>query len=133
MKTIMLKDTLRSLFENVYQPQVDPEKYIQKFVSTDYIQIVDGHHINYSDFVAHIIKQRQVIKDVSFNFICLIEENNCVASLHRVHATKIEDNKRTIAEVHAFFQFKEGMLMSCNERTKTIQGSPEDEDLGRRK
>ncbi|OQY11679.1 MAG: hypothetical protein B6I31_04450 [Desulfobacteraceae bacterium 4572_19] len=129
----MLKDTLKSLLENIYQPQVDPEEYIQKFVSTDYIQIVDGHHINYSDFIAHIIKQRQVIKDVSFDFRYLIEENNYVASLHRIHATKIDTNKKIIAEVHAFFQFKEGILRSCNERTKVIQGSTEDEDLGRRK
>ncbi len=129
----MLKDTLKSLLENIYQPQVDPEEYIQKFVSTDYIQIVDGHHINYSDFIAHIIKQRQVIKDVSFDFLYLVEENNCVASLHRVHATKIDTDKKIISEVHAFFQFKEGLLISCNERTKIIQGSTEDEDLGRRK
>ena len=133
MKTIMLKEALRSLFENIYQPQVDPEKFIQKHVSTNYVQIVDGHRINYSDFVAHIIKQRLVIKDVSFNFIYLIEENDSVASLHRVLATKIDDNKKIISEVHAFFQFKDGMLMSCNERTKIIQGSHEDEDLGRRK
>ncbi|HJO94793.1 MAG TPA: hypothetical protein QF753_15450 [Victivallales bacterium] len=129
----MLKDILKSLFKNVYQPQVAPEKYIQKFVSTDYIQIVDGHQINYSDFVSHIIKQRQIIKDVFFNFIYLVEEDDCVASLHRVHATKIDDNKKIIAEVYAFFQFKEGMLISCNERTKIIQGSSEDKDLGRRK
>ncbi len=129
----MLKVTLRSLFDNIYQLKVDPEKYIQRFVSTDYIQIVDGHQINYFDFIAHIIKQRQDIKDVSFDFIYLIEENNTVASLHRVYATKIVDNKKIISEVHAFFQFKDGLLISCNERTRIIEGSHEDEDLGRRK
>ncbi|MCP4178874.1 MAG: RNA-binding protein [bacterium] len=63
----------------------------------------------------------------------LVEENDCVASLHRVHATKISNNKKIIAEVHAFFQFKNDMLTSCNERTEIIQGSHEDKDLGRRK
>ncbi len=129
----MLKDSLKSLFENIYQPQVDPEAYIRKVVSTRYMQIVDGHQIDYSDFVAHIIKQRQVIKDVSLDFIYLVEEGDCVASLHRVHATKCEDNKKVIYEVHAFFEFRNGILISCNERTKNLQGTPEDEDLGRRK
>jgi len=127
----MLKDTLKSLLENVYQPHLDPEKYIQKLVSTDYLQIVDGHQINYSDFIAHILKQRKIIKDVSFNFIYLVEEEDCVASLHRVQATKTDGNKKVISEVHAFFQFKNGMLISCNERTKVIQGTDDDEDLGR--
>ncbi|MBK2095824.1 RNA-binding protein [Francisella philomiragia] len=56
-----------------------------------------------------------------------------VASLHRVYANMKLDNRKLIAEVHAFFKFDEDMLFSCDERTRIIQGKPEDEDLGRRK
>ncbi len=56
-----------------------------------------------------------------------------VASLHRVYANMKLDNRKLIAEVHAFFKFDEDMLVSCDERTRIIQGKPEDEDLGCRK
>lgn len=129
----MLKDILSSIFENVYNPEIDPQQYIEKFVSRDYKQTVDGHKLNYDDFIQHINKQRQVVKDVRFEYIFLAEEENVVASLHRVYATKIASNQPLIAEVHAFFEFADGKLILCDERTRIIQGSKEDQDLGRRK
>ena len=129
----MLKDILSSIFENVYNPEIDPQQYIEKFVSRDYKQTVDGHKLNYDDFIQHINKQRQVVKDVRFEYIFLAEEENVVASLHRVYATKIANNQPLIAEVHAFFEFADGKLILCDERTRIIQGSKEDQDLGRRK
>lgn len=129
----MSKEILKSMFENIYDPQIDPKEYIQKVVSKTYIQIVDGHQIGYDCFIDHIIKQREIMKDISFDFIYLIEEGINVASLHRVYATKINSNEKIVAEVHAFFQFKDGLLESCNERTRIVKGSREDEDLGRRK
>ncbi|QIW09296.1 nuclear transport factor 2 family protein [Francisella sp. LA112445] len=128
----MLKNILKSLFENIYNPKIDLEQYIATFVSKDYIQVVDGHKINYIDFIEHIKKQREILESISFNFICLVEEGDTVASLHRVYAKK-GNKQEVIAEVHAFFKFKDKMLISCDERTRIIQGSDEDKDLGRRK
>ena len=127
------KSLLKSLFENIYNPDIDPEKFIQKFVRLDYKQVVDGHKIDYDGFIEHIKKQREVVESVRFEFIYLVEEGDMVASLHRVYANMKLDNLKLIAEVHAFFKFDEDMLVSCDERTRIIQGKPEDEDLGRRK
>ncbi|MEY8673814.1 nuclear transport factor 2-like protein [Francisella philomiragia] len=127
------KSLLKSLFENIYNPDIDPEKFIQKFVRLDYKQVVDGHKIDYDGFIEHIKKQREVVESVRFEFIYLVEEGDMVASLHRVYANMKLDNRKLIAEVHAFFKFDEDMLFSCDERTRIIQGKPEDEDLGRRK
>lgn len=127
------KSLLKSLFENIYNPDIDPEKFIQKFVRLDYKQVVDGHKIDYDGFIEHIKKQREVVESVRFEFIYLVEEGDMVASLHRVYANMKLDNRKLIAEVHAFFKFDKDMLVSCDERTRTIQGKPEDEDLGRRK
>ncbi|AJI56897.1 nuclear transport factor 2 family protein [Francisella philomiragia] len=127
------KSLLKSLFENIYNPDIDPEKFIQKFVRLDYKQVVDGHKIDYDGFIEHIKKQREVVESVRFEFIHLVEEGDMVASLHRVYANMKLDNRKLIAEVHAFFKFDEDMLFSCDERTRIIQGKPEDEDLGRRK
>ena len=62
-----------------------------------------------------------------------IEEGNSVASLHIVYVRKKNSNQEVIVEVHAFFEFDNDILISCDERTRIIQGSKEDEDLGRRK
>ncbi|AEB28011.1 hypothetical protein [Francisella hispaniensis] len=56
-----------------------------------------------------------------------------VGSLHRVYASIKQDNRKLIAEVHAFFKFHDEKLVFCDERTRIIQDNPEDEDLGRRK
>ncbi|MEY8767491.1 nuclear transport factor 2 family protein [Francisella philomiragia] len=127
------KSLLKSLFENIYNPDIDPEKFIQKFVRLDYKQVVDGHKIDYDGFIEHIKKQREVVESVRFEFIYLVEEGNMVASLYRAYANMKLDNRKLIAEVHALFKFDEHMLVSCDERTRIIQGKPEDEDLGRRK
>ncbi|AJI75570.1 hypothetical protein BZ13_1370 [Francisella philomiragia subsp. philomiragia ATCC 25015] len=50
------KSLLKSLFENIYNPDIDPEKFIQKFVRLDYKQVVDGHKIDYDGFIEHIKK-----------------------------------------------------------------------------
>ncbi|WP_150467150.1 nuclear transport factor 2 family protein [Francisella sp. SYW-9] len=129
----MLKNYLKSLFENIYNPKVDPEQYISTFVSRNYKQVVDGHRIDYIDFIDHIKKQREIFESISFDFICLVEEGDTVASLHKVYAKKRNSEQEIVAEVHAFFKFKDKMLISCAERTRIIQGSDEDKDLGRRK
>lgn len=129
----MLKNLIKSLFEDVYNSQINPKEYLEKFVSKDYKQIVDGHEIDYIDFIEHIQKQREIIESISFDFIYLIEEKDIVASLHRVYLKKKESNQEVIAEVHAFFEFEHNMLISCDERTRILKGSKEDEDLGRRK
>ncbi|OEZ33480.1 hypothetical protein AS144_02865 [Francisella endosymbiont of Amblyomma maculatum] len=54
----MLKNFLKSLFENIYTPEIDLLEYIQKPVRPCYKQIVDGHEIDYAGFVEHINKQR---------------------------------------------------------------------------
>lgn len=53
----MLKNFLKSLFENIYTPEIDPLEYIQKFVRPSYKQIVDGYEIDYAGFIKHINKQ----------------------------------------------------------------------------
>ncbi|MBK2095823.1 hypothetical protein IB680_09045 [Francisella philomiragia] len=45
------KSLLKFLFENIYNPDIDPEKFIQKFVRLDYKQVVDGHKIDYDGFI----------------------------------------------------------------------------------
>lgn len=110
----MLKNFLKSLFENIYTPEIDPLEYIQKFVSPSYKQIVDGHDIDYVEFIEHINKQREVVRDVKFKFIFLVEEGDTVASIHRIKAQIKPNNCEIIAEVHAFFEFKDRMLVSCD-------------------
>ncbi|AIT09746.1 hypothetical protein LO80_07055 [Candidatus Francisella endociliophora] len=129
----MLKDILKSLFENIYKPEIDPANFIKEFVSPNYRQVVDGHEIDYTGFISHIQKQREMIKSISFGFIYLVEESNKVASLHRVYVKKKDSNQEVVAEVHAFFKFENNLLVACDERTRIIKGSKEDEDLGRRK
>lgn len=58
----MLKNFLKSLFENIYTPKIDSLEYIQKFVRPSYKQIVDGHEIDYAGFIKHINKHSDYLE-----------------------------------------------------------------------
>lgn len=73
----MLKNLIKSLFENVYNSQINPKEYLEKFVSKDYKQIVDGHEIDYIDFIEHIQKQREIIESISLTLYTLLKKKYC--------------------------------------------------------
>ena len=128
---MMLKEKLRYLFAHIYQPDIDPKTLIEQHVSKDYQQVADYHRLDYEDFVSHILKQRELVEEVGFDFLHLVEEGNCVASLHQVSAVKKATGKKIKGELHAFFHFDQaGKIISCNERTQILEGDKADQNLG---
>ncbi|MBK2125645.1 nuclear transport factor 2 family protein [Fangia hongkongensis] len=124
----MLKEKLKYLFESAYLPETDVDKLIHDCVDKSYQQYVDGHTLNFAGFLEHVKKQRELVKSVRFEFKYLVEEGDMVASLHQVSALK-NDGSEILAEVHAFFSFKNGLLIGCDERTRILQGEKTDEAL----
>jgi hypothetical protein len=125
------KDLIREAFAQIIEsPNPDITTY-RKYFSPDYQQRVDGKVLNFAGFIRHMNAQKKVLKRVRVTFRHLVAENNKVASLHIVDAEKF-DGSTIQAQVNAIFEIEDGKVVLCDELTRLLKGSREDEDLGSR-
>ncbi len=124
---IFVKEIFKNTIENM---DATEETYAQYF-SQDYIQHVDGKTLNYTDFVAHMKAQKNVIKSAKVTFKHIITEGDTVATVHIVNGIK-KDGGIIEAQVNALFKIKNKKIILCDELTHLIKGEKSDSDLGSR-
>ncbi|BAU74690.1 nuclear transport factor 2 family protein [Metapseudomonas furukawaii] len=125
------KQRIFDLFHDLVQAEtLDPEK-VADYLDPDYQQRVDGVLLDYQGFIAHMHRQKEAIARVEVEFLCLVAEGNVVFSNHQVHALT-RDGRRVVVKVIAQFELKQGRLLRCDELTRLVSGTQEDEDLGSR-
>ena len=124
---IFVKEIFKNTIENM---DATEETYAQYF-SQDYIQHVDGKTLTYTDFVAHMKAQKNVIKSAKVTFKHIITEGDTVATVHIVNGIK-KDGSIIEAQVNALFKIKNKKVVLCDELTHLIKGEKSDRDLGSR-
>lgn len=124
---IFVKEIFKNTIENM---DATEETYAQYF-SQDYVQHVDGKTLNYTDFVAHMKAQKNVIKSAKVTFKHIITEGDTVATVHIVNGIK-KDGSIIEAQVNALFKIKNKKVVLCDELTHLIKGEKSDRDLGSR-
>lgn len=77
---------------------------VSNYFSDKYEQYVDDKFINYTDFIKHLEKVRELTQELNIEFLQLIEENNIVFSRHRVTSVML-DGTVNIFVVFAEFQY----------------------------
>lgn len=103
---------------------------VSNYFSNDYKQYVDDKFINYTDFIEHIKKVRELIENMSIEFLQLIEENNVVFSRHKVTST-MKDGTSTVFLVFAEFHINaDNKISECIETTRLLSGNKEHQNLG---
>ncbi len=118
-------DVLRTVIEDM---QVEDQTY-ETYFSKDYIQYVDGKTLNYTEFVNHMKAQKTILASASVSFRYIIVEGDTVATLHFVDALK-RDGTSLRVQVNAVFKIKDHQFILCDELTRLVQGSKEDENVG---
>jgi SnoaL-like protein len=134
-KTIMppdeAKEFIKTVLINLIENRDTNEATYAKYFSKEYIQYVDGNVLNYDHFVAHMKALAATIKSAKVTFKHLVAENDKVATIHKVNATK-QDGSQVEVQVNALFQIKDNKIILCDELTYLIQGEKSDKDLGSR-
>ena len=125
------KKLILSIFENIMQSSSLDIIEVEKYISPDYVQFVDGVELNYSGFVEHIKKQKEVIQSLSVDFLSMAEEGDTIFTNHVVTATK-KDGSIIRVKVIAQFTIHDNRLVRCDELTHLLSGSHEDRDIGSR-
>lgn len=104
---------------------------IEKNFSNDYVQLVNQHTLNYSDFVKHIKTLKKEIIKCEIEFVTLISERDKLSSTHIIRAIK-KDGSKIKAKVIGVFTFKNGKIIHTDEVTCLFESNTEDNDMGSR-
>ncbi|AHE67969.1 hypothetical protein Loa_02427 [Legionella oakridgensis ATCC 33761 = DSM 21215] len=120
---------LKQAFKAIFEHDVVNEETIAAFFSKEYRQWVDGHELDYQDFIKHIQAQKKRVATVSIEFKSMIAEHDKVATVHLIDAlTKEGDPVR--GKVIAQFTIKNKKIVACEELTFLHEAKEKDRDLG---
>ena len=121
---------INALQEVVSNPAHDEDK-IKTYFSSVYQQIVDGHKLEYADFLSHMKTLKLVTSQIIINIKSVAAEGDTVFTHHFVEVKKSQDGNSQF-EVFACFTLSSGKIIRCEELTRMLSGHPVDRDLASR-
>ncbi|MFI8417622.1 nuclear transport factor 2 family protein [Serratia sp. NPDC078593] len=109
-----------------HQPTV-----IAAFFAQDYQQSVDGHTLDYLQFVQHMALLKQLTRSMTLRLLAVVAQGETVFTHHRVAVEK-RDGSRSEVQVLAHFTVRAGRIVRCDELTRLLSGDAADADLASR-
>lgn len=128
-KETMSKEFIEKVFKEVLEDLNADEKIICRYFSPDYIQHVDGHRLNYKDFVDHMYVQKSLLDSIKVCIERCVVEANGICTVHRVDAIK-KNGEKVIVKVIAYFEVENGKIVLCDELTHILKGEAKDKSIG---
>lgn len=129
LKASDMKDFIEKTFQDVIENMQADEEIISQYFSSDYIQYVDGHMLDYPGFIQHMKKQKTLINSAKVTIDHFVADANKICTVHRVDIQKKNDEKISV-KVIAYFEIENGKIILCDELTKLLQGGEEDHNIG---
>lgn len=102
-----------------------------KYMSTDYVEHIDGKVFNFTQWLHHMNGLKGIMKSYTLTFDEIVAEKDQIATSYVVHATKKDGNTLDI-RIIAIFKIKDGKMIYCDELTHVINGLPSDQEIGSR-
>lgn len=121
---------INALQEVVGNPAYD-ERKIKNYFSSIYQQIVDGHKLEYADFLSHMKTLKLATSRIIINIKSIAAEGDTVFTHHFVKVENSQDGNSEF-EVFACFTLSSGKIIRCEELTRMLSGKPVDLDLASR-
>lgn len=123
------KNFIERVFKEVIEDLNANEKTISQYFSPDYIQQVDGHRLNYEDFVQHMIVQKSLMNSIMVSIERCIIEGNAICTVHRVDAIK-KNGEKIAVKVIAYFEVENKKIRLCDELTHLLEGDKKNQNIG---
>lgn len=123
-------ELLKNVWKSIYNPQTNVSEIIEQFFHEDYEQCINGVVMNRTQYIQHVIEQRNNIAIDSIDYKHIIEKDN---ELFALYYPKGRNNKNQPleAEVIAYFCFAKHQILKIHGQVHIIQGNYADVDMKR--
>ncbi|CUI16109.1 conserved hypothetical protein [Candidatus Protochlamydia naegleriophila] len=122
---VYIETALKEVIENMEAG----EEVFSHYFSPSYTQHVDGHVLDYKDFIQHMTIQKTLLKSATVTIQHSLAEPDKVCTVHRVSAVKKNGSVVEI-QVIAYFELENGKIVLCKELTHLISGADADRTIG---
>jgi hypothetical protein len=99
-----------------------------KYISTDYVEQIDGETFNFQQWLHHMNGIRGMMKSYQLSFNEIVAEGDQIAASYDVHAVK-KDGTTLDIRIIAIFTVKNGKMVACDELTHMMSGPQTDQNL----
>jgi hypothetical protein len=129
-----MKKTTQTVIDALQNVVCNPEHSehdIALYFDPAYQQVVDGHRLDYREFIEHMALLKSHTTQINVSVLSAVTEDQTVFTHHHVKAAKIQ-GEHCEFEVFARFTLSSGKIIRCDELTRMIHGTSGDRDLGGR-
>ena len=121
-------DLLKNIADSIYNPQLNAVEIIEKLYHPNYEQCINGVHMNRTEYIQHVMVQRQNMIIDRFDFQHFLEKGNELFALYYVKGKNLK-NLPVEAEVIAYFLFESQQVMRIHGQVRLITGDLSDVDM----
>lgn len=101
---------------------------MERYFASSYEQVADGAVLNLSEFKQHLLTLKQLTRSMTVTVVAMAQQDEHVFSRHQVSVEK-RNGERSMVEVIAHFQWREGKIVRCDELSRVIDGDQSDRAL----
>ncbi|MFY3326725.1 nuclear transport factor 2 family protein [Vibrio fluvialis] len=112
----------------VIEAEYVDEREVERYFASSYQQVADGTELNLSEFKEHLLTLKQLTQSMTVTVVAMAQQGEHVFSRHQVRVEK-RTGERSVVEVIAHFQWREGKIVRCDELSRVIDGDRSDRSL----
>lgn len=112
----------------LYAKDQDPKSVIDAFFHEDYSQSINGVFLNKDEYIQRVIEQRRHIQTMAFECKIDMSQNNQLFMIYDTKGTNTQGDE-LIAEVIAYFEFKDQKIFKTHGQVHLRKGNPSDIDM----
>lgn len=121
-------DLLKNIWNFIYDPEADVIEKIEEFFHQDYEQCINGVSMNRTEYIQHVLAQRQNMTISTIDYKHVLEKGNELFAIYypigrNKHGFPLE------AEVIAYFHFENRQLFRIHGQVRLIKGDLPDVDM----
>ncbi len=122
------KALLQKIWAEVYAPQADVEALIKEYFHPDFDQSINGVTLRRDAYIEHVIEQKKNIVLESIDYRHILEQGDELFALYYPTGKNFA-GQPILAEVIAYFKFKEDQIIHIHGSVRMIEGKPSDADM----
>ncbi len=121
-------DRLKNIWDEIYNPNKNTESTIKKLFHKDYTQCINGLAMNLTEYIQHVISQKQTTVIETIEYKHYLENDNELFAIYYPKGKDLQNNE-VEAEVICYFQFKDNKLCRAHGQVRLIKGNYSDVDM----